>query len=638
MKIAFLYKAVGISDKLIHDYEERLHAQIMQCKATTETLPEDCSRAIAKGADALVVFNRAFVRRLSRMSLPVPVVVGEPTIGSMLYSLLEIRRDLQKEKPLIAADCSVLYGFAGRKQQDTYRGMEEICGVRLVNIEREQLRNPSTRAAEMQRLRQLGADAVLIPASIGTNAVSGYGVPVYNNQNYYSEEANFLALTTAMAELQELNYRRREMTILRQLIEMSAQVSLCMNAEGEIMFASAKAQSVLNCSELAGKHLQEFLPEVQRPLQQIAKDGKNIDGVPITIADTVWQTNFSATRQDEEELLILCTLSMVKRIRRIEQADYQQLSSEGALAAWSFKDFVGHSAAFRAAMNKAEKFALCELPVWIEGEEGTGKKSFAQSIHNAGVRRLNAFVHLNCAASRENIADTLFGVGENNGQGRKPRKGCLERANGGTLFLENIEQLPMEDQARLQLSLERRCVRRIGDTVLHPIDVRVIVSSSDPAAQLAQEGQMLPALVYQLKILCLRLPALQERKEDILPLFELYFRRACEMQSRVIKAQEKAVKQIENYAWPGNIRELIGFCQRLSILAEGGEADAEIVKECLGESAAETPGGGVGSLQTNEEKMIRDALQKFGGSKARAAEALGISTTTLWRKCRAMGI
>lgn len=640
MKIAFLYQIVGISEERRRSYEERLHVQILLCQTAPETLQEDCSRMIAKGADALVVFNRAMVKRLSRMTLPVPVVVGEPTIGSLLYSLMQVRQDLEKEEPVIAVDCSVNYDFAGQDQQEAYRSLEQISRVRLVNMNREQLRNPATRAKEMQRLKQLGVDALLIPASIGAKAVSGFGVAVYDNVNLYSDEANFLALTTAVSELQELNYRRQEMNMLRQLIEMSAQASLCTNTEGEILFASAKAQSLLNSSELGGKHLEELLPEMRQPLQRIAEDGKNIDGVPVTIKDTVWQANLSAA-QEKSERLILCTLGMVRRVRRIEQVNYQQLSAEGALASQNFVGLIGNSAAFSEALAKAQKYALCELPVLISGEVGTGKKAFAQSIHNAGVRRLNAFVHLNCAAGEENIAETLFGMGENSAKNRKPHKGCLERAHGGTLFLENVDLLPLDAQRRLQLSLERQCVRRIGDTVLHPIDVRIMASISLPAVQSAGR-KMAQTLLFQLDVLRLQLPPLRERKQDILPLFKLYFRRACEVQSRVIKTNEQAESLIQNYEWPGNIRELVSFCQRLSILAEGGEANAAAVSECLGldaEKPKKQPlSQGSQGLKQAEQEMICEALQKCAGSRKEAAEMLGISTTTLWRKCKAMGL
>lgn len=641
MKIAFLYQTVGITEERRKSYEEKLHVQILLCKTCMETLSEDCNKMIAKGADAMVVFNRAMVKRLPRMSLPVPVVVGEPTIGSLLYSLLQVKQEIKKEDPMIAVDCSVNYDFAGKDQHEAYRSLEKISKVRLVNMNREQLRSAATRRAEIERLKHLGVDAILVPASIGATVVSGYGVPVYDNVNLYSDESNFFAFATAVAELQELKYRREEMEMLRQLIEMSAQVSLCTDTEGKILFASAKAQSLLNSSELGGKKLKDLLPEIHQPLQRILSDGKNIDGIPITVDDTVWQANLSLTTK--EKGMVLCTLGMVRRIRRIEQPDYQRLSEEGALAEKKFEDLVGTSPAFGKAMVRAQKYALCELPVFIVGEVGTGKKAFAQGIHNAGVRRKNAFVYLNCAAGEENIAETLFGCGEIGTKNRKTHKGCLERANGGTLFLDNVELLPSDIQRRLQLSLERRCVRRIGDTVLHPIDVRIIAATRLPAEKISS-GIIEQELLYQLDVLRLELPPLRERRQDILLLFHLYFRRACEMQSRVNKTDVQGEELIQNYEWPGNIRQLIAFCQRLSVLAEGGSVDAAAVHEHLKIPAENNRAVNkaipqeIQGLQQAEDHIICEALKKCGGNRKKAAEMLGISTTTLWRKCKAMGL
>lgn len=638
MKIAFMYQSVGIQEEHRKAYESMLQVQLIQCKSTPEKLPQDCGRMIAQGVDALIVFSRALVKRIEHMNLPIPVIVGEPTIGNLLFSLLQVKKELGDAVHIVAVDCSVNFSFAGNDVQEAYRWLEKLTDLTLVNIEREKTRNPQTRAAELHRLKELGVDAVIVPASIGAENLRGFGIPVYNNINSYTDESNYLSVKAAISELQELSWRRKELQMMRQLIEMSPQVLMCLNEEGRIQFASAKAQNLLNCSELKDKSLGELLPQLQQPVCRILDDSRGITGYPVNIGDTVWSASLAVTTQEQKERFVLCTLTLVKRIHRIEQSAYQQLSQEGSLAIKTFSDLQGNSQAFRRTMSWAQKYALCELPVFITGEAGTGKRTFAQAIHNAGVRRMNAFVHMDCAAEGEHALETLFGVGPNGAKGGKPYKGVLERASGGTLFLEKIEALPLGAQQRLQYTLNRRSVRRLGDESVHPIDVRIIVCTDRDPDTLMEEQLLSPGLFYQLDVLRLQVPPLRERSGDTMLLFDLYFRRACEIQARVIRLSESARRQLENYFWPGNITELIAICQRISILADGDDADEALIAGCFAGKMQRNGEPQKATLHEAEMQRIREALQKCGGSRAKAAQLLGISTTTLWRRCREMDV
>lgn len=237
-------------------------------------------------------------------------------------------------------------------------------------------------------------------------------------------------------------------------------------------------------------------------------------------------------------------------------------SENGFTAYYCFENIVGKSPAILKTMEMAKRFAKTNLSVLIEGESGTGKEVFAQAIHNASHRCIFPFVAINCAALPENLLESeLFGYegGSFTGALKGGKKGLLEQANKGTIFLDEIGDLSLNLQARLLRVLQERKVMRVGATKVVPIDIRVIVATNKNLLNMVKEGSFREDLYFRVNVLPLHVPSLRERKEDIVPLMNYFTKMIVPCEKGVKQAVSytpEAIELLMSYSWPGNVREL----------------------------------------------------------------------------------
>ncbi|MBC7190417.1 sigma 54-interacting transcriptional regulator, partial [Candidatus Aerophobetes bacterium] len=306
--------------------------------------------------------------------------------------------------------------------------------------------------------------------------------------------------------------------------------------------------------------------------------------------------------------------------------------------------------------KKAKKYAATNLTVLITGETGTGKDILAQSIHNYSSLRDNPFVAINCAALPESLLEMeLFGYEEgaftDAKKGGKP--GLFELAHRGTIFLDEIAEMPLSLQNRLLRVIEEKRVRRIGGTRFIPVDVRIIAATNKNLWKMVEEEKFREDLFYRVNVLHLHLPPLRERKEDIIPIFketvlnlsgnsftEINFEKICEELKDILLG----------YHWPGNIRELINFTQRLFFLSDGFKVKGDKLKN-IAISELEKGDRSVTarkndafellkegfSLREVEDKILLEYVlekKRAGKSISEIAKELGISRTTLWKRLK----
>jgi len=311
-----------------------------------------------------------------------------------------------------------------------------------------------------------------------------------------------------------------------------------------------------------------------------------------------------------------------------------------ATAATSDATLTGQSAAITRLRRQIVKVAAASAPVLIWGESGSGKELAAQAVHAHSPRRKGPFVPINCGAIPATLIQSeLFGHerGAFTGAARDKR-GLIESAQGGSVFLDEIGDLPMELQANLLRFLQEKTIYRVGGTRSIAVDVRVIAASHVNLEQAVQRGAFREDLYYRLNVLALDVPPLRERRDDLLPLAEHFFHTfSSERAPRVKGFSSRAAQAICDYDWPGNVRELINRVRRAMVMAEG----RLILPQDLGLAAA-APAAAPLQLDDARIRAERDAIDasllRAGSNITLAARDLGVSRMTLYRLLAKHGI
>ncbi len=317
----------------------------------------------------------------------------------------------------------------------------------------------------------------------------------------------------------------------------------------------------------------------------------------------------------------------------MEENIRREIYSKGHVARFSFQDIHGKSPALLHAIAIAKKQARVDSTILISGETGVGKELFAQSIHRASNRADGPFVAVNCAALPENLLESeLFGYVEGafTGARRKGKSGLFELAHHGTIFLDEISEIPYGLQGRLLRVLQEREVIRLGYDRVIPIDVRVLCATNRNLRKLVEEGKFRSDLFWRLNVLSLSIPSLRERHSEILSLVRHFLLTASKSRAAEISFTAEAQHFLEQYTWPGNVREVNNFCERLLAVNSEGVIDEPLVKSILEYREEST----VPLKFSDHDADIRRALVQSGGSISQAAEILGIHRATLWRRLK----
>ncbi|HVG39671.1 MAG TPA: sigma-54 dependent transcriptional regulator [Pyrinomonadaceae bacterium] len=324
--------------------------------------------------------------------------------------------------------------------------------------------------------------------------------------------------------------------------------------------------------------------------------------------------------------------------RRENKALWRQLREHGA-----FGEMVGLSEPMRRIYSLIEQVAPSSASVLITGESGTGKELVARTIHNLSPRRNAAFVAINCMAIPETLMESeMFGHEKGAFTGAISRRpGCFELANGGTLLLDEIAEMPAFLQAKLLRVLEERVVRRLGGSQEIPVDARLLAATNKDPREAVKEGAFREDLLYRLNVITIELPPLRKRKEDLPLLAQFLVTQLAERHKRPARyLSGAALDALQSYNWPGNVRELRNIVERAVIIAGTEQIERQHLTpyppdqrvDTLSEDTITLPIGT--PLDEVERLMILRTLQKTDNNKTRAAELLNVSLKTLHNKLR----
>src|SRR3954469_3399261 len=303
---------------------------------------------------------------------------------------------------------------------------------------------------------------------------------------------------------------------------------------------------------------------------------------------------------------------------------------------------VFRSAAMQDVVRTVERVAPSEISILITGESGTGKEVIADLIHAMSPRSKGRIIKINCAAlPRELIESELFGSVKGAFTGaHTDREGLFRQAEGGTLFLDEISEMPIDTQSKLLRVLQDQEVRPVGGKVSYKTNCRIVAATNRKTEDAIKDGKLREDLYYRISAISLHLSSLRERRDDIMPLANLFLKRFAAQANRVIKGfTPAAIERLTNFEWPGNVRQLQNEVQRAVLLSEGEEVDAadlSITKSrTIGDEAQDT---NFTLLEGVERNAIIQMLKETGGNKLETAKRLGIGRQTLYNKIKAYGI
>jgi transcriptional regulator with PAS, ATPase and Fis domain len=301
-------------------------------------------------------------------------------------------------------------------------------------------------------------------------------------------------------------------------------------------------------------------------------------------------------------------------------------------------EMIGSSPAMIEIYKTASRVAPRDATVLIEGETGTGKEMVARMIHRFSPRAQNAFVPVDCASVAPTLLESeLFGAmkGAYTGADRD-RIGVFEAAHRGTVFLDEIGEIELNFQLKLLRFLQEKEIRPLGSARAKEVDVRVVAATNRNLQKMVEEKKFREDLWFRINVVRITIPPLRDRRGDIPLLARFFVNKYAETYNCEVRLLESGLKALQEYVWPGNVRQLQHLIERLSILAPQGRIDREAVNEAL--TIMEARERAVDTLAEAEEEQIRRVLAATGGNKSRAAQILGIERKTLYRKLEKMGL
>ncbi|CAG0985902.1 Propionate catabolism operon regulatory protein [Burkholderiales bacterium] len=623
------FSLTGMLPGIVPSYSGQLEIRIIN-KIFEEAL--DAARELIRGGELDILIaagaNGAFLRN----NLPVPVVLIRVSGFDILHALVKARE--QSERIAIFS------------YQTVSAELEEVKELLKIDIEQCYYTTPQDAAARVAELAAAGF-RVIVGSSMITRLAQEAGL---TGVFLYSPNSVRQAFDDALeiARVARLEEGRREWlnSILQHLDEGVVAVDL----EERVLSMNPAMARLLGVSDqwALGRKLSDIAPELS--LAQTLRRGAAELGQIERVARRVLVINRLPLTEAGAASGAVLTCQDSSAIQRADRNLRQQAPKTQSAAKYRLEDILGEAPALLAARELAEHYARTDATVLITGESGTGKELFAQGIHQASGRRREPFVAINCGAFPEALLESeLFGYEEGafTGSRRGGKPGLFEAAHRGSIFLDEIGELPMALQARLLRVLQEREVLRLGSNEATRIDVRVIAATNRDLPKEIAAGRFRQDLYYRLDILQLQLPALRERPGDLALLARQFLAAALRRHRAELTPEAllpRLLDALQGQSWPGNVRQLENLIERVAVVAAQRPADAPgaalsfehlLALPAARGSAPPRPAALRDRRRAAERAQIDETLAACQGNQAEAARRLGISRSTLWRKLAA---
>ncbi|MCD8052757.1 MAG: sigma 54-interacting transcriptional regulator [Lachnospiraceae bacterium] len=618
--------------------------------------------AETEAVDVIMTQGQSFtILREMNVSIPLmPCYFHEEETVSILYHLKKYLRNHPGYQP------DKRYRVALITHQELHIDkdmLDEIFGLdifnRVIRVSNEQ------EAEEFFCARKKEGVDVVVGGQMYRSCVESEGMLFFYQPGVHSEAMMRKSLSLAKMVAESVTALKRNQKELSATIEYAFEAVLTMDEEGRVVLINQKACQLfsLRREAVVGRKIIEVIPQIsEEDISRILHDGGNMYGDLLRTESLVLIVNVTALLEGSRITGAVAHFTELKQLEQLEATVKNQYYIKGHKAKYRFPDILGESFAIQEAKELAARFTDYDANVLLLGETGTGKELFAQSIHNASLRSREPFVALNCGAIPVNLLESeLFGYvdGAFTGASRKGKKGLLEIADKGTVFLDEISEMDWQGQAQLLRVLEERTITRVGDDRVIRVDIRVIAASNKNLLKLVEEGKFREDLYYRLNVLTLNIPPLRNRTQDSLILADHFLVKFSRKYKKVVELSSEAREIIAKYQWPGNVRQIRNFCERLAVIARGNMLDADFVIRQMEDvymiqwsdvvasemekkkdiSAEVREQESVGDFaESNEKVRIVEALNRSGGNRQMAADFLGISKSSLWRRMKKYNI
>ena len=449
-----------------------------------------------------------------------------------------------------------------------------------------------------------------------------------------------MVLTEAINAAQTIKRERISSSMFRTIINSSSNGIITINSKGIIQQINNQAYHLFHLSTVDDikDHSIDIVNKNFKWKQAMEENGVHEEVLKLDDGRRFF-IQYTPILVDAENTGLVIIVKNSEEILKEETKIRYSLREKGLTAKYSFNNIIGKSNIIKDNIKMANKYSKVDSNVLIIGETGTGKELFAHSIHQSSNRSKEPFVAINCAALPENLLESeLFGyeAGSFSGASKNGKMGLFELAHKGTIFLDEIGEIPIPLQAKLLRVLQEHEIRRIGGHTVQPIDVRVISATNINIEKQIEEGKFRSDLYYRLNLLDLYIPPLRERQEDIQEMVDFYLNKfSCNMKKSPAKLTKEAAQILTSYSWPGNVRELRNICERLVVLNDKNEITKEDLKQFKifqNITSKEEKISQVINTDSSEEGII---FLKPKKKKQDLAKELGISRTTLWRMLKA---
>jgi propionate catabolism operon transcriptional regulator len=448
------------------------------------------------------------------------------------------------------------------------------------------------------------------------------------------------AIEDAVATARSLDRAKTRGTLLATLLNNATYALFAINSYGVIIAANHQAELLFGGQPLEGKSI-DVVYQGSKWSQTV------ISGSLIEELQTLGGQQILVSQQpitvDEQTSGVLFTFQNAEAIQKTEHKIRTELNRKGLVARYRFEDIVTQNFQMLQLVEKAKRFSIVNGAVLLLGETGTGKELFAQSLHNHSPRSKEPFVAVNCAALPEQLLESeLFGYSEGafTGASKGGKVGLFELAHKGTLFLDEIGEMPIVLQAKLLRVLQEKEVRKIGAANVIPVDVRIISAANCNIMDRVKSGKFRLDLFYRISLLSLQIPSLRERKDDIGILFRYFVEQYCKHHKQYVPTiSQAAIEALEQFYWPGNIRELRNAAERLAILHTSKEVGVMGIEQLdIGSTSLYTESASPSfppKLRQDRALPDEELYAEFvasGLTREAFAKKMGMSRTTLWRK------
>ncbi|MDF2524212.1 MAG: Transcriptional regulator containing AAA-type ATPase, and DNA-binding domain [Clostridiales bacterium] len=494
------------------------------------------------------------------------------------------------------------------------------------------------------------------------------------------KESLWHAITEAKRVARISRIEQEKTQLFRTILDHAYEGVIAVDKKNEISVFNSTAQKILriNRKDAAGSNANDIIPK-SKLIELLEDEAERLDEI-IGYRDIQLAVNKVPIMLKNENVGNVITFQDVTRIQELDGKIREKIHARGHVAKHNFDDIIGISEKIKETKQIAKRISKVDSNTLIIGETGTGKELFAQSIHNSSPRSKGPFVAVNCAALPENLLESeLFGYVEGafTGAAKGGKPGLFELAHKGTIFLDEIAELSLKLQGRLLRVIQEKEIMRLGHDRVIPVNVRIITATNKDLFAMVTKGDFREDLYYRLDVLKLSLPPLIDRREDI-PLIvnKLLHSYAHLSEFKDISISENAMKLMQSFGWPGNIRELGNICERLIVFSQSPIIDEKSVTTILDRRGSVSPiegrsGNNMHSLVNNNEpenikevidnkvyekpkkylrkdeneeskdlerQRIQEALELEKYNKAKTAERLGIHRTTLLRRMKELNI